>query len=90
MLGTKTLSETLSDRDNIAKDLKGLIDDATDPWGIDVSFLIIQNDHNSEHLASSLDPESWGQGRSSPSESAESHGCWGWGFQRGPSKGNCL
>ena len=58
MLGTKTLSETLSDRDNIAKDLKGLIDDATDPWGIDVSFLIIQNDHNIEHLASSLDPES--------------------------------
>ena len=58
MLGTKTLSETLSDRDNIAKDLKGLIDDATDPWGIDVSFLIIQNDHDSEHLASSLDPES--------------------------------
>ena len=39
MLGTKTLSETLSDRDNIAKDLKSLIDTATDPWGIDVSLV---------------------------------------------------
>ena len=39
MLGTKTLSETLSERDAIAKDLKALIDSATDPWGIDVSFV---------------------------------------------------
>ena len=38
VLGTKTLSETLSERDTIAKDLKTLIDDATDPWGIDVSL----------------------------------------------------
>lgn len=35
VLGTKTLSETLSERDVIAKDLKALIDSATDPWGID-------------------------------------------------------
>jgi len=40
VLGTKTLSETLSDRDNIAKDLKALIDSATDPWGIDVSLVL--------------------------------------------------
>jgi len=35
ILGTKTLSELLSDRDTIAKDLKSMIDTATDPWGID-------------------------------------------------------
>ena len=38
VLGTKTLSETLSERDVIAKDLKAQIDNATDPWGIDVSL----------------------------------------------------
>ena len=37
ILGTKTLSELLSDRENIATDLKSMIDTATDPWGIDVS-----------------------------------------------------
>merc|ERR1719219_1772426 len=31
VLGTKTLSETLSERDSIAKDLKAQIDHATDP-----------------------------------------------------------
>ena len=36
ILGTKTLSELLSERDTIAKDLKSMIDTATDPWGIDV------------------------------------------------------
>ena len=39
MLGTKTLAETLSERDAIARDLKALIDHATEPWGIDVSFV---------------------------------------------------
>ena len=38
ILGTKTLSELLADRENIAKDLKAMIDTATDPWGIDVSL----------------------------------------------------
>ena len=41
ILGTKTLSELLSDRENIATDLKAMIDDATDPWGIDVSIMKI-------------------------------------------------
>ena len=36
-MGTKTLSELLSDRDYIAMDLKAMIDAATDPWGIYVS-----------------------------------------------------
>ena len=39
VLGTKTLAETLSERDAIARDLKAQIDHATDPWGIDVSFV---------------------------------------------------
>ena len=37
ILGTKTLSEVLSERESIAIDLKSMIDTATDPWGIDVS-----------------------------------------------------
>ena len=41
ILGTKTLSELLSDRENIATDLKAMIDDATDPWGIDVSLTLV-------------------------------------------------
>ena len=51
ILGTKTLSELLSERDTIAKDLKSMIDTATDPWGIDVRILnskpllIINNAH---------------------------------------------
>ena len=39
VLGTKTLAETLSERDAIARDLKALIDHATEPWGIDASFV---------------------------------------------------
>ena len=44
ILGTKTLSELLSDRENIATDLKSMIDTATDPWGIDVSGRNIDGD----------------------------------------------
>lgn len=36
MLGTKSLSEILSDRETIAKDILALLDTATDPWGIQV------------------------------------------------------
>jgi erythrocyte band 7 integral membrane protein len=43
VLGTKTLSETLSERDTIAKDLKTLIDDATDPWGIDIQRVEVKD-----------------------------------------------
>ena len=39
ILGTKTLTELLADRENIASDLKSMIDTATDPWGIDVSHI---------------------------------------------------
>ena len=40
ILGTKTLTELLADRENIASDLKSMIDTATDPWGIDVSLIL--------------------------------------------------
>ena len=36
ILGTKTLSELLSDREHIAVDMKTHLDTATDPWGIQV------------------------------------------------------
>jgi len=43
VLGTKTLSETLSERDVIARDLKALIDNATDPWGIDIQRVEVKD-----------------------------------------------
>jgi len=43
ILGTKTLSELLADRENIAKDFKGMIDTATDPWGIDIERVEVKD-----------------------------------------------
>jgi erythrocyte band 7 integral membrane protein len=37
VLGTKTLSELLSDRDNICHNMQSTLDAATDAWGINVS-----------------------------------------------------
>ena len=37
ILGTKNLSEILSDREHIAGAILGQLDSATDPWGIKVS-----------------------------------------------------
>ena len=39
ILGTKTLAELLSHREQIAIEMKKSLDDATDPWGIQVSLL---------------------------------------------------
>ena len=36
VLGTKTLAEVLSHRDEISATLKALLDVATDPWGVKV------------------------------------------------------
>ena len=36
ILGTKNLSEILSDRENIAEDILSNLDRATDPWGVKV------------------------------------------------------
>eukprot|EP00092_Neocalanus_flemingeri_P000706 GFUD01000748.1.p1 GENE.GFUD01000748.1~~GFUD01000748.1.p1 ORF type:complete len:300 (+),score=85.59 GFUD01000748.1:98-997(+) len=43
ILGTKTLSELLADRENIATDLKSMIDTATDPWGIDIERVEVKD-----------------------------------------------
>merc|ERR1712142_1406948 len=43
ILGTKTLTELLADRENIAKDLKSMIDTATDPWGIDIERVEVKD-----------------------------------------------
>ena len=40
-LGTKDLSEILSDRESIAKDVLSQLDSATDPWGIQVRISMI-------------------------------------------------
>lgn len=36
VLGTKLMSEVLTDRDNIAEKMQQILDEATDPWGIKV------------------------------------------------------
>ena len=38
ILGTKSLSEILSDRESIAHDMMMFVDSATDPWGVKVSI----------------------------------------------------
>jgi erythrocyte band 7 integral membrane protein len=43
ILGTKTLTEVLSDRETIAKDMKMMIDEATDPWGIDIERVEVKD-----------------------------------------------
>jgi len=43
VLGTKTLSELLSERESIATDLKAMIDSATDPWGIDIERVEVKD-----------------------------------------------
>ena len=47
MLGTKSLSEILSDREHIAKDILAHLDAATDAWGIKVRKLFTAlSNHN--------------------------------------------
>jgi hypothetical protein len=41
ILGTKSLSEILSDRELIAKDILAHLDSATDDWGIKVFMLLL-------------------------------------------------
>ncbi|XP_076090429.1 stomatin-like isoform X1 [Mytilus galloprovincialis] len=43
VLGTKNMSEILSDRDSIAHQMKALLDQATDPWGIRVERVEIKD-----------------------------------------------
>merc|ERR1712098_916965 len=43
ILGTKTLSELLSDREHIAADIKVMLDKATDPWGIEIERVEVKD-----------------------------------------------
>ncbi|XP_038067509.1 stomatin-4-like [Patiria miniata] len=43
VLGTKTLAEMLSHRDEISNTLQTLLDDATDPWGVKVERVEIKD-----------------------------------------------
>lgn len=42
-LGTKTLSEILMERDNIASITEKVLDDGTDPWGVKVERVEIKD-----------------------------------------------
>merc|ERR1719419_135654 len=41
--GTKTLSQMLTDRANIAEEIKQLLDEGTDPWGIEVERVEVKD-----------------------------------------------
>jgi len=43
MLGTKTLAEVLTDREQISLGMKNILDSATDPWGIKVERVEIKD-----------------------------------------------
>lgn len=43
ILGTKTLSELLAEREDIAARLKSMIDSATDPWGIEIERVEVKD-----------------------------------------------
>merc|ERR1712029_288622 len=43
VLGTKTMAEILTDRENIASEISGPLDKATDPWGIKVERVEVKD-----------------------------------------------
>ena len=43
VLGTKNMSEILTDRDSIAHTMQGILDESTDPWGIKVERVEIKD-----------------------------------------------
>lgn len=43
ILGTKTLSEILTDREHIATSMQQVLDDGTDPWGVYVERVEIKD-----------------------------------------------
>ena len=43
VLGTKNLSEILSERDTISNVMKTLLDEATDPWGVRVERVEVKD-----------------------------------------------
>ena len=43
ILGTRNLSEVLSDREAISNEMLQILDDATDPWGITVERVEVKD-----------------------------------------------
>ena len=43
VLGTKNLSEILSERDTISANMKRALDEATDPWGVKVERVEVKD-----------------------------------------------
>lgn len=43
VLGTKNLSELLSERDNISHTIQSILDEATDPWGVKVERVEVKD-----------------------------------------------
>ena len=88
ILGTKSLSEILSDRETISNDILSNLDRATDPWGVKVwhfmTYSVIQL--SLEWHVSISGGKSRSQGCEVASISATSHGRRSWGRTRGQSQ----
>ena len=42
-LGTKTLTQVLSERESISEEMQNVLDEATDPWGITVERVEVKD-----------------------------------------------
>ncbi|KAF4521642.1 hypothetical protein B566_EDAN009375 [Ephemera danica] len=62
VLGTRNLSEILSDREAIAHMMQSSLDEATDPWGVKVERVEIDREAIAHMMQSSLDEatDPWG------------------------------
>ena len=49
MLGTKNLGDILSERESIAHELHELLYEATEPWGVQVERVEVNNNSRSSH-----------------------------------------
>ncbi|MBI5226040.1 slipin family protein [Candidatus Micrarchaeota archaeon] len=43
VVGNATMDEVLTDRDKIAEEIRGLVDKETNPWGVDISSIKMQD-----------------------------------------------
>ena len=57
VLGTKNLSEILSERDTISNVMKTLLDEATDPWGVRVERVEVKDVRVPENLQRAMAAE---------------------------------